>query len=223
MVTSGYDHIWDCCCDHGLLGAELLTRSAASNIHFNDIVPELMETVERKLKRFHGNSNSTWVTHCLDVAKLPLAQYQGKHLVIISGVGGDLMTQFIDDLAQSMRTENTLTNRLQTESVDFLLCPVHHQFTLRQKLIELNFSLKAEVLLEENRRFYEILLVSSKANSNALISPVGKDIWQVDSDAEYSTSKRYLQKTLDHYGRIQKSGCTEAKKIISAYQSITGI
>ncbi|HSC68256.1 MAG TPA: SAM-dependent methyltransferase, partial [Cellvibrio sp.] len=42
MVTANYDHIWDCCCDHGLLGAALLARKAAPHIHFVDIVPELM-------------------------------------------------------------------------------------------------------------------------------------------------------------------------------------
>ena len=212
MVASGYEHIWDCCCDHGLLGAALLTRSAAPNIHFNDIVPELMDTVENKLHRFHGKSDSTWTTHCLDVAKLPLSQYQGRHLVIISGVGGDLITQFITGLAQDMQTDN----------VDFMLCPVHHQFTLRQKLIELGFSLKAEVLLEENRRFYEILLVSSTTNDGIEISPVGRDIWQTGIDGEHSIPKRYLQKTLEHYRRMQNGNSTEAKKIIAAYQSVLG-
>lgn len=53
MVTSEYTHIWDCCCDHGLLGAALLSRQAGSYIHFVDIVPELMSELKNKLQRFH--------------------------------------------------------------------------------------------------------------------------------------------------------------------------
>ncbi|QSA20815.1 SAM-dependent methyltransferase, partial [Vibrio furnissii] len=26
LVTQHYDHIWDCCCDHGFLGMTLLQR-----------------------------------------------------------------------------------------------------------------------------------------------------------------------------------------------------
>ena len=34
MIPDGYDHIWDCCCGHGLLGMTLLARHAAEHIHF---------------------------------------------------------------------------------------------------------------------------------------------------------------------------------------------
>lgn len=52
MVTSDYTHIWDCCCDHGFLGAALLSRQAAMNIHFVDIVPELMDKLEKNCTNF---------------------------------------------------------------------------------------------------------------------------------------------------------------------------
>ena len=226
MVTLQYDHIWDCCCDHGLLGYALLSRQAAANtatnIHFVDIVPELMAELEGKLQRFYSNkspnSSSSWRTHCLDVAKLPLGQYQGKHLVIIAGVGGDLMIKFIEAIYQKHKN---LT-------IDFLLCPVHHQYPLRSKLIELDFSLQDEVLIEENRRFYEILLVSSASSAgskvNTKVSPVGDKMWQsllttnitLPSNEHSSThsiihaltqaeiADKYLKKTLNHYQRIQK-------------------
>jgi tRNA (adenine22-N1)-methyltransferase len=213
MVTTPYDHIWDCCCDHGFLGAALLSRQAAPHIHFVDIVPELIDTLEKKLQRFYSESVSAWTTQCLDVKKLPLAQYKGKHLVIIAGVGGDLITKFIEGIHQN----NALSN------IDFLLCPVHHQFTLRQKLIELDFSLKNEVLIEENKRFYEILLVSSRSIKNSKINPTGDNIWQYDSVEQLSIVKKYLTKTLNHYERIQLGSKTDSEHnvqdIISAYQA----
>lgn len=214
MVTNDYTHIWDCCCDHGFLGAALLSRQAAEHVHFVDIVPELMAELDDKLQRFYANSLSTWQTHCLDVAKLPLAQYQGKHLVIIAGVGGDLMKGFISSICQK---------HPQLE-LDFLLCPVHHQFALRQHLISLDFSLQREILVEENKRFYEVLLVSSnknQGNSNSnKISAVGEDIWHATTPQQTEVVSAYLNKTLTHYQRIQQGQNHEVEHILKAYQAV---
>lgn len=209
MVTSAYDHIWDCCCDHGLLGAALLSRQAAENIHFVDIVPQLITELETKLHRFH--SSSIWETHCLDVAKLPLEQYQGKHLVIIAGIGGDLMIQFIEAI-------NHQHNNL---NIDYLLCPVHHQYSLRQKLIELDFGLKDEVLVEEKHRFYEVIFVSSTREDKLKISPVGEGIWQSGSAKQSEMTEQYLTKTLKHYQRIQQGKTNDVQHIIDAYRAIS--
>lgn len=230
MVLSGYDHIWDCCCDHGFLGGALLMRQAAPNIHFVDIVVELMHELEQKLVRLNSSSKlkptvqSNWFTHCIDVAKLPLDKYCGKHLIIIAGVGGDLMNQFIDSIQKQYSDLN----------IDFLLCPVHHQYSLRQNLISLDFSLKQECLIEDNKRFYEILLVANcsssayKADSlnakqhktSKAISEVGEQIWLNKSETEKSVSWRYLNKTLNHYQRIQVGRKQEVQHIINAYKAI---
>lgn len=214
MVTSDYTHIWDCCCDHGLLGAALLSRHAARHIHFVDVVPELMSELGKKLQRFYSNSSSSWQIHCLDVKELSLEQYEGNSIVIIAGVGGDLITQLVTAIHQSH----------STTPIDFLLCPVYHQFTLRQQLIELDFSLKGEVLIEENQRFYEILLVSSPEKTDdkpAKVSPVGKLIWQTNTDEQSKVVTNYLNKTLNHFQRMQRGGGSDVQHIIDAYRSVT--
>lgn len=210
IVAPDYNHIWDCCCDHGFLGASLLSRQVANNIHFVDIVPELMTELENKLQQFYANSPSTWETHCLDVVDLPLNQYEGKHLVIIAGVGGDLMTRFLNDIHQNHTNSN----------VDFLLCPVNRQFTVRQKLIDLNFSLKHEILVEDKRRFYEVILVSSVSDKNKSINPVGNDIWQSVTMKQADVAEKYLNKTLSYYRSIQQGKTGNVDHIISAYQAI---
>lgn len=210
MITEDYTHIWDCCCDHGLLGASLLNKQAAQTIHFVDIAPALIENVQHKLQQFYPDSLSRWETHCLDVAALPLKNYEGKHLVIIAGVGGDLITSFIDAIHRQHLGMN----------IDFLLCPVHHQFTLRQKLIEFSFQFKHESLIEENQRFYEILLVSSTTDTTAPVSPVGELIWKADSVQQVKTVEKYLGKTLSHYDRIQQGGTADIQHIINAYKAV---
>lgn len=216
MVTVDYDHIWDCCCDHGLLGAALLTRQAAPHIHFVDIVPELMRELENKLQHFYpehstSTSNTQWQVHCMDVTALPLQKLDGKHLVIIAGVGGDLMTELVKAIYQ----------KNSTLDINFLLCPVHHQFTLRQQLIKLDFSLKTEALIAENQRFYEILLVSTANNPRTQISPVGSLIWQSNTSEQSKIAVDYLKKTLDHYQRVQLSRHVDVQHIIEAYNAVT--
>ena len=212
MVREQYDHIWDSCCDHGLLGAALLSKGAAPHIHFVDVVPELMSQLENKLAHFFpDNLNLQWQVHCMDAAELPLQEVDGKHLVIIAGVGGDLMGEIVKRIV--------LNN--PAADYDFLLCPVHHQFTLRQQLIQLNFGLRAEALIVENERFYEVLLVSKAATKlQAKINAVGSFLWQSDTPEQLKITTEYLNRTLEHYKRVQLNSGAEVQHIIDAYSAV---
>ena len=211
MIPEGYEHIWDCCCDHGLLGMTLLKRYAAPNIHFVDIVPKLVETLELKLlKAFPEGSNNQpeWSVSCSDVSHLPLDKHEGKHLVIIAGVGGDEVINLVDKLHQ----------RFPSFNIDYLLCPVYHQYAVRQHLIRLGFGLLDERLVKERRQFYEILHITSQACSGEKISPVGKRIWQGQTEAHIEIASAYLRRTLAHYKKAQRSLGDEVDKVIQAYE-----
>lgn len=210
MVEDDYQHIWDCCCDHGLLGATLLKRNSAPNIHFVDIVPPLMAQLEAKLQQFFADSAHQWQTHCMDVSQLPLEQFQGKQLVIIAGVGGDLMVELVTAIHQ----------RHPTLDIDFLLCPVHHQYTLRHQLASLNFSLKNEILVEENNRYYEVILASNQIVNGKAISIVGEAIWQTRCPKQHQVCHNYLTTTLTHYQRVGSSNTANVATIIEHYQSV---
>lgn len=243
LVAPDYHHIWDCCCDHGLLGTSLLHKQAAPHIHFVDIVPELITSLTQRLEtHFTQNPNpnliiqrSQWHTHCLDIARLPLEidsmdedkqlLQQRKHLVIIAGIGGELMAQCVNDIA----------TKHSNLAIDFLLCPVHHTYTLREQLISLNMGLIKEVLIKENNRFYEILYVSNRiANSTPQIqniSHAGESIWTPTEICKTEDIQDYLKITLKHYLRTQ-SGMNKSpplktdqsirlEHIIKAYQTIS--
>lgn len=210
LVPQGYSHIWDCCCDHGWLGMSLLAKQTAPHIHFVDIVPELMSKVENTLQTFFADSPCAWKTYSLDVALVPLAQHSGRQLVIIAGVGGDLIIEFIHQICQ----------RHPQLTIDFLLCPVHHQFALREALITRNFSLKDECLIEENKRFYEVLLVSTQQDDKHIISPVGDKMWRGLDANDIKTAQSYLKKTLNHYQRAQYASTESSERAIGLYSSI---
>ena len=215
LVAPDYHHIWDCCCDHGLLGTSLLQKQIAPHIHFVDIVPELITSLTQKLEIHfpqiqnqsqRKNKRSQWHTHCLDISQLPLDT--DLHLVIIAGIGGELMAQCVKDI----------TTKHPNLAIDFLLCPVHHIYTLREQLIALNMGLQKEVLIKENNRYYEILYVSNQVANAKIrtktkakienirlknISIVGEELWGTDEINKKENAQNYLKKTLEHYLRIQ--------------------
>ncbi|MEJ6520440.1 tRNA (adenine(22)-N(1))-methyltransferase TrmK [Shewanella bicestrii] len=262
MVGPGYDHIWDCCCDHGLLGMLLLQRNAAPKVHFVDCVAPLMQQLSLELARFFpqqpisnvqnaieqtateqtANTQSEWQVHCLDVAALPLAQYgkQAKHLVIIAGVGGELLVELVRSIVAIQQRQcdahsgNDSSNHDLSQGacqLEFILCPVHHHYHVRSALAELGLSLKDEYLLEENQRFYEILHLtqanaSSKTNTCSKIteavplSATGSIMWQgLDAD-KTRQAKRYLDQTIGHYQRIPEHRMPNKPQIVAAYQHI---
>ncbi|MCF2857098.1 tRNA (adenine(22)-N(1))-methyltransferase TrmK [Pseudoalteromonas sp. SMS1] len=209
LVSNDYAHIWDCCCDHGLLGANLLDKDLDAKIHFVDIVPHLIDALEAKLTQFYAHKQAQWQTYCQDVAALPLSQYSGKHLVIIAGVGGDLCSTFV----QNMLRQNPNT------PIDFILCPVHHLYTLRQTLHSQSLTLKNELLVNENKRSYELIHVSTDKTEGYSIHAVGERIWCYRNKQEYEIAKHYLNKTINHYLRISQ-GSANVTKTLAAYQNI---
>lgn len=211
MVVPRYEHIWDCCCDHGLLGFLLLQRNAAKTIHFVDVAEPLVTEVTTKLQRFFPEKakDNSWQTHVADVAKLQLSSASNVnesscHLMVIAGVGGDLLIELVAGLL----VENP------QQKMEFLLCPVLHTYKVRNALIEMGFSLIDECLVQENNRFYEVLHVSLHATQP--ISPVGSIMWDLSRTADQA----YLTKTISHYQRVSQNMDREVQQVIEAYQAL---
>jgi len=221
MITSYYQNIWDCCCDHGSLGFALLQRKAAKTIHFTDIVESLIDKINQQLIQHFGRTehHSRWKTHCIDAAKIPFSQYcsidkaneNNKQLIIIAGVGGELLIELLTSIINNNKDSFT------DQPIEFILCPVHYNYQVRAALIKLNASLINEVLIEENNRFYEILhVVIGNKNGVIPVSNVGSTMW----DFEKKAHQEYLDKTIKHYQRMQLNSALNVKAIISAYQAL---
>ena len=205
LINKHYDHIWDCCCDHGLLGMALLQRSVGEKIHFVDMVQVIMSGLTNNLQRFFSHNNR-WQVHCVDVMSVrPVPNFAVQnHLLIIAGVGGEQMITMVKQLLHNFKGQR----------VEFLLCPVHHQFKLRQCLHALGLSLIDERLLQENRRFYEVIHVSNRPGK--AISNVGCMMWQRSA----ALTPNYLKQTLAHYQRMSHDPAQNVANIISAYQQL---
>lgn len=212
MISNGYTHIWDCCCDHGLLGLTLATRQAAPYIHFVDVVPELVEKVQDKLME-NAFTNVHCKTYCIDATLIPLHKHTGHQLIIIAGVGGDLTRQIVSHIHDA---------HLHAK-VDFLLCPIRQHYTLRRHLKEKDFVVKQEALVEENKRIYEVMLVTSRTNAqqdDSTVSPTGEQIWKANDPIEFNISSRYHEQLLTHYGRMLANNDPQVAEIIQDYKKV---
>jgi len=200
MVKQPYGLVWDCCCDHGLLGFKILANGLVKQVNFVDVVPDIINSLNTKLAT-HSHRlpiDVQWQTFCVDVAEIPLADNQylmqtqpsGKpqQLVIISGVGGELMIDMLDKLIEQYNGYN----------IDYLLCPVHHTYKLRNKLVELNFKLKQEQLVIDNKRNYELLLVNQVEGRD--LSSTGNELWKNTKEHQ-----DYLLTLITHYQRVTKA------------------
>lgn len=203
-VTKHYDHIWDCCCDHGQLGTALLASQPKSVIHFVDVVDELMVELESQLQKHASNVSSQWQVHCMDVAQLPIVPNK-KNLIIIAGVGGDLLIE----LMRSIQSRNS------DIELEFILCPVLHNYMVRCELIEMGFGLISETLVKENKRFYEVIHVSNQAAIS--LTNIGSEMWDL-SDSDH---QEYLNKTISHYQRMEANPkCV--RRVSEQYQELIG-
>jgi tRNA (adenine22-N1)-methyltransferase len=226
MISTNYQSIWDCCCDHGLLGLTLLKRKAANTIHFVDIVPSLTAHLESLLQKHFSTEDfaQRWQVHCTDVIKIPITA-QDKQLIIIAGVGGELLIKFIEDLIKQF-FEMSLTK--PTIEVEFILCPVHYNYQVRQALRNNSCTLIGEYIVTEKKRFYEVIHVKKQFSvlentTEALheISSTGNTMWDLSTPSH----QQYLLETVNHYKRMLLSENTHEQvkinHIIQQYASLS--
>ena len=153
------------------------------------------------------NLQSKWQVHCIGAEKIPIQEHD-SNLVIIAGVGGDLLIEIVEAILQANPNQD----------IEFLLCPVHHNYKVRQSIISMGLGLIDEKLVKENKRFYEVMHTSTKTKQ--AISPVGSLMWNFSREDD----KEYLKKTLAHYQRIQRTEdkylLEDTQAIISAYREL---
>ena len=208
MITQHYDHIWDCCCDHGLLGKSLLRRKAAKTIHFVDIVETLMTSLKIELKNefIEQSPNNViqgnWKVHCLSAADLSIDATE-RNLLIISGVGGDLLI----DLVQAILKKHS------NQTLEFILCPVYHNYKVRLALADMGLGLINESLVKEKKQFYEIIHVSTHVCT--AISKTGSSMW----DFSRTEDQEYLKQCIAHYQRVSKN--KPSSKALIDYQRLS--
>lgn len=145
-VPSGYDAVWDLCCDHGRLGMALIETGRTPRVHFVDCVNGIMADLDERLIRYGATG---YQLHTVEAERLSLPA-EGRHLLVLAGVGDESTIRILDSL-----TRSDLQARF-----DWLISPANNLFQVRRWLREHGFGVLEEGLVFENRRGYEWLRVT---------------------------------------------------------------
>jgi tRNA (adenine22-N1)-methyltransferase len=206
---SPYDHLWDCCCDHGYLGFQLLASDIGGQVHFVDQLPHLISDIadrfsqDEALRQF---SHDDYQLHAIDAGSVHFGSNL-KHLAVFAGIGGELTIQMLMRLA-AQHTQ---------QPIDYVFCPSTTQFDLREYLHDSGFVLLQESLVTEKGRQYEIIWARSPVADTIgpRVSLTG-DLWQADNPDH----QRYLNKLITHYrNRLKRDPTGRAQYILRQYQA----
>ena len=203
MLELRYSIIWDCCCDHGLLGMSLMQRKLADKVVFVDILFPQMALLEQDLQGRFPLDDFNWRVICQDINDLEVPEVESQ-LFIIAGVGGNKTIQFIESLCAAM----------PVLPFDLLLCSVHGNYAVRKALIEHGFGLKQEQIVFENNRFYEAIYVSQ--SSTQPIVATGSSMW----DELNLDHQEYWQKTLAHYRKKASADPAKFAAVVEDYERL---
>ena len=199
-----YDRIWDCCCDHGYLGTQIVNHRLCDVVVFVDQLPHLIAQLDDSLKQFPA---ATYQTLAADAGDLLLAA-DARHLLVLAGVGGEHTVSMLQKI----------TARHPHQSIDFIFCPSTSQFDLREYLHGQRFELRSESLITEKGRQYEVIYVRwHGADPQGIPVSVTGAMW----DSTNSEHQTYRAKLIAHYtNRLRSDPSGRSKTILDAYVNI---
>ena len=203
MLVEPYRMVWDCCCDHGLLGMSLLKRSRASEVIFVDVLEEQMKKLEATLRQNYPVDEYRWHVRCADVKNIVVPN-RDSQLFIIAGVGARQTVEFINSLSLSA----------PHVSFDLLICSVHGNYAVRNALINNGYKLRGEQIIFENNRFYEGIYVSKGASEE--IANTGSAMW----DWSNSNHQQYWRRIVGHYRQKARKDPEQYHPIVANYEAL---
>ena len=203
MIEQRYSIIWDCCCDHGLLGMWLLQKQAADKVFFVDVLSHQMALLEQELQQRFPADNNRWQVLCQDLREVEVPALMPQ-LFVIAGVGGDKTIEFINRLGVATKGQ----------PFDLLVCSVHGNYPVRRTLIEQGFSLVEEQIIFENKRFYEAIYVTG--NPGKPISGTGSAMWDWSNPHHHN----YIDKILVHYRKKAAADPGKYSAVVDQYEKL---
>ena len=161
LQAQKYTKVLDTCCDHGLIGLNLLDNSLCSfdELILIDIVPSIIQKLELAIADIpRGDRLISTQIQCVKKIKC-----SSQDLVIMAGVGADLVYEAI------------LSHKKNEQIPRHYLISAHTKHVwLREKLKEEGLLLvKEELILEDNIFYDHILLSFSEGNELKAFNQTG--------------------------------------------------
>lgn len=156
IKTESYERILDTCCDHGLIGLAMLQEQSISlnEMTFIDIVKPIIDKLKIDSTYIPKNSKTKITTEVQCVKKI---QFSNEDLVIMAGVGADLIIDAITE-----HKKNSLSPK-------HYLISAHTKHTwLREELKTHGLFVLKEHLIKEDHIYYDHMLVSYERGEEIL-------------------------------------------------------
>lgn len=196
LVSSEHEHVYDLCCDHGLIGLEVLKNSELKVI-FVDIIDDIMKRLELKLKATDIPSER----YNILTSNATKTSFEKNGTFIIAGVGGELAIKIIQNILD------------QVQEFEIIISANNNLIKLKEFLIKNNLLMAEEVLIKDNRQFYEILKITNTAKDE--ITHIGTKMWQKPQKYHFE----YIEQQISYYKKSAKYS-TYSNKLLSSYESL---
>ncbi|MEX0624154.1 MAG: SAM-dependent methyltransferase [Saccharospirillum sp.] len=202
-IPSGYDEVWDLCCDHGRLGLALLESQRAPRVHFVDQVDSIMADLLTRLDQYGAKG---YQLHTLPAGQLELST-EGLPLLVLAGVGDEVTQAIVSDV----------TAQHPNNPPDWLISPANNLFQVRRYLHDQGFGVLQEGVVFENGRGYEWLRVSLNRRRAPLpvTNPAG--FW----DARVPGHRAHLHRLVRHARQqLHNPKQADAPLMLAAYEPL---
>jgi len=197
--------VWDICCDHGHIGKSLINRihqhktSELKEVIFLDVVPGIMNKINESFK---DTDIPIKISILTSDARTQNYKNNSINCFIVAGIGGDLCIEIV----------NQIFNFLSDH--DYVIISVHkNTVKTRQHLKKMELRLYKEILVKENSKYYEMLLIGKRGDSE--ICEIGEELWE-KFEQDHSD---YLTEQISFYEKKAEYR-TEFKNILQKYKKI---
>jgi tRNA (adenine22-N1)-methyltransferase len=194
---------YDLCCDHGALGRAVLERTNTTQVIFNDIHPDIMKRLERRLT----DLNATNYSMSIQPAEEVILSDCRHTTVLLAGVGNEQCVKILDQLLAQQNAKNSV----------FIVSPATKVHLVRDYLSRQKIHLISESTVTENNRTYEIITFKqSESCTVKRIDPYGY-CWENGNQDHI----KHISKTLAYYeAKNQLNNADENKDIAQGYKKI---
>lgn len=202
-IPPGYDSVWDLGCDHGRLGMAVLESGRAPAVTFVDRLARITDPLQHRLTAYSAHGYRVLTEDARDL----MLPDTGRHLLVLAGVGDELMVAILEALA----------GQAVAERFDWLLSPANNDFEVRNYLRRAGYGLLAEGLVIERGRGYEWLRLSRDRQRAPRPVPNPAGFW----DARRADHRALLERRVRH-GERQLKGRDDAtlRARLAAYHQL---
>lgn len=146
ICSKYHGNFYDLCCDHGKLGMSLGGYKNIDEIYLVDIVPSIINSLKNKATYIPNGKFNIKLEDCTKIK----FNTKKEKIITIAGVGGHLTIGILENALPQVTNNDTI-----------ILSPHNNLQKVRTYLSQTNLGLVEELLIRDNKKFYEIFVLNN--------------------------------------------------------------